>query len=68
MTAEVQHFLHTFDALPDPDKRVLAAEILRRSLALDQPPLSEEALVDIADALFLELDRRESDDREEADA
>ena len=62
MTADVQNFLHTFDALPDPDKRTLATEILRRSLALDQPPLTDEALTETADALFQDLDRREAED------
>lgn len=59
MTADVQHFLHTFDTLSDLDKRTLASEILRRSLALDQPPLSDEALTEAADVLFQELDRHE---------
>lgn len=60
MTTDVQTFLHTFDLLPDGDKRTLATEILRRSLALDQPPLSDEALTEAADMLFQDLDRRES--------
>lgn len=62
MTANVQHLLHSFDALPDPDKRTLATEILRRSLALDQPPLSDEALTEIADSVFQRLDRHEKAD------
>jgi hypothetical protein len=59
MTAEVQHILHTIDSLPDPDKRALVTEILRRSLALDQPSLTDEALTEAADALLQELDRSE---------
>jgi hypothetical protein len=62
MTSEVQNILHTFDALPDADKRVLASEILRRSVTLDQVPLADEQLVEVADELFQELDRQEDDD------
>ena len=46
MTAQVQDVLHTFDLLPEGDKRELAGEILRRSLTLDVPALSDEQLVD----------------------
>jgi hypothetical protein len=46
--------------LPEGDKRELATEILRRSLTLDSPPLSDEQLVGAAEDVFLELDRREA--------
>ena len=59
MTSEVQNILHTFDSLPDADKRVLASEILRRSVTLDQEPLADEQLLEAADELFQELDRQE---------
>ncbi len=62
MTAQVQELLHTFDLLPDGDKRELASEILRRTLTLDVPPLSDEQLVGAAEDLFLQLDRREAAD------
>jgi hypothetical protein len=61
MTSDVQNILHTFDALPDPDKRSLASEILRRSAALDQQPLSDEQLTEAADELFQQLDRQEGE-------
>ena len=62
MTSEVQNILHSFDALPDADKRVLASEILRRSVTLEQEPLTDEQLVEAADELLQELDRQEGED------
>ena len=62
MTAQVQDMLHTFDLLPDGDKRELVNEILRRSLTLDVPVLSDEQLVGVAEELFLQLDRSEAAD------
>jgi hypothetical protein len=62
MTAQVQEMLHTFDLLPDGDKRELASEILRRTLMLDVPPLSDEQLVGAAEEIFLQLDRSEAVD------
>ena len=62
MTSDIQNILHTFDALPDADKRSLASEILRRSASLDQQPLTDKQLTEAADELFQELDRQEGDD------
>ena len=59
MSTDVQNILHTFDALPDADKRSLASAILRRSATLDQQPLTDEQLTEAADELFQELDRQE---------
>ena len=60
MTAQIQDMLHTFDLLPDGDKRELASEILRRTLTLDVPSLSDEQLVGTAEELFLQLERSEA--------
>jgi hypothetical protein len=60
MTVATQHILRSFELLPEPEKRELAYEIIRRSLEFNLPPLSDEELVLNAEALFLELDRRES--------
>ncbi len=62
MATEVQSILRSFELLPAADKRELAAEIIRRSLNLDAPPLSDEQLVSAAEDLFLELDRNEAED------
>ena len=62
MSTQVQEILRSFEVLPDGDKRELASEILRRSLTLDTPPLSDEELVGAAEAVFLALDRNEAAD------
>ena len=62
MTAQVETILQSFDLLPDVEKRELASEIVRRTLKCDTPPLSDEEFVAIAENLFLDLDKSESDD------
>jgi hypothetical protein len=62
MTVQAQQILKSFDLLPDGDKREVVAEILRRSLATDVPPLADDELVDAADRIFLGLDAREESD------
>lgn len=62
MTASVQILLDSFDRLPEIEKTQFAVEILRRVVDLDLSPLSDEALVLCADAIFLELDRQEMAD------
>ena len=56
----VSNILDSFEALPDPAKWQVASAILRRSLDLDLPPLSDADLTSVADELFVELDRSES--------
>ena len=60
MTAQVQKILHSFERLDDEDKRELVSELLRRSAAIETLPLSDEQLVNIAEELFLQLDRDEA--------
>jgi len=60
MTKSVKVLLESFDQLPDEAKREAASEIIRRSVHFNLPPLDDEALVEAADNLFLELDKRES--------
>ena len=60
MTTQVREILQSFDMLPEIDKRELAAEIIKRSLALNEPPLTDEQLVSVAEETFLELDRSEA--------
>ena len=60
MTTDIKEILNTFDLLPDNDKRDLASEILRRTVHFDFPPLTDEELIQSAEKLFLDLDRRES--------
>lgn len=56
MTAAVQQLVSSFDALSEEEKQEAVAELLRRISRLELEPLSEEALLAIADELFVELD------------
>lgn len=60
MTKSVEQLLKSFEQLPEAEKRELASEIVKRSLALDLPELSDESLVFAADQIFLGLDKEES--------
>jgi hypothetical protein len=60
MSTGIHDVLHSFDNLPDGEKRVAAAEILRRMADWDYPPIEDEDLARLANELFVELDREES--------
>ena len=62
MTVQAQEILHSFDLLPDGDKREMVAEILRRGLTMDVSPLSDSDLVAAAEEIFLQLDSGEKSD------
>jgi hypothetical protein len=59
MNTQTQDILSSFDALPEVAKYEVALEILRRTKELEFPPLTDDDLVANAEAVFLELDRRE---------
>ena len=58
----VEGLLKSFELLPEPEKQKVATEILRRLLELRLAPLTDEELALNAEQVFLELDRRESED------
>ena len=60
MDKSVEALLESFERLPNEAKREAASEIIRRSAKLNLSPLEDEALVQAAENLFLELDKRES--------
>ena len=62
ISTTVEELLKSFDLLPEVEKRKVAMEILRRSLELRSTPLTDEELASNAEQVFLELDRRESED------
>ncbi len=62
MTTAVQQLLDSFEALSEAEQQQAASEILRRVLDSTPPDLSEEALVEAAETLFLEVDAREAAD------
>jgi hypothetical protein len=60
MTASVQYVLTWFDALSEPERQVVAAEILRRVPTFDFSQVDDETLSHLADDLFLTLDQQEA--------
>jgi hypothetical protein len=62
MSTTAQQLLASFDALPETAKFQVAFEILRRTRGFEFPPLTDDELIDNAEAIFLELDRREMSD------
>lgn len=60
MTILVEELLNTFERLTDSERLHLVVEILKRTVYLDFPPLSDDDLVLNAEGLFLELDEEES--------
>ncbi len=61
MTSIGKHIVEDFANLPDPEKREVLANLLRISREIEYPEVSDEELVASADALFVDYDRRESD-------
>jgi hypothetical protein len=62
MNTSVRQLLDSFDRLPEPGRLMAAAEILRRTVSFDLPPLDDDDLTLAAEALFPELDAREAAD------
>jgi hypothetical protein len=60
MKKSVENLLESFERLTEDAKREAAAEILKRSAKFKLPPLDDEALLEAADNIFLELDKEES--------
>ena len=66
MHATSQNILEAFNQLPEIEKHALASEIIKQVVMLDIPPLTDEALTEIADALFVEHDKMEAEDASSA--
>lgn len=60
-----QQVLNSFEQLSEAEKQQVAAEILRRTMSLDLPPLSDEELDLCAEAVFLSLDGFEAEDEQQ---
>ena len=60
MHATSENILEAFKQLPEIEKHALASEIIKQVALLDIPPLTDEALTEIAEALFVEHDKTES--------
>ena len=66
MGTPAENLFATFERLPDTEKQEVAAAILRRTLQIEFPPISDGELVLSAEETFLELDRREAEDVQSA--
>ena len=64
MQSTPQNILEAFNQLPEIEKHALASEMIKQVAMLDMPPLTDEALTEVADALFLEHDKTEAADAE----
>ena len=60
MKRSVETLLESFERLPQDAKLEAASEILKRSVNFELPLLPEEALLQTADDIFLNLDEEES--------
>lgn len=64
MQASLENILEAFNQLPEIEKHAIASEIIKQVTLLDIPPLTDEALTEVADALFVEHDKMEAADAE----
>jgi hypothetical protein len=62
MTRAARQIIETFEALPEPDKKAVAVEILRQTVDENYSNLEDTDLIFAADQVFLELDRREDEE------
>lgn len=62
MNTTSQTILEAFNQLPEIEKHALASEIIKQVAMLDFPPLTDEALTEIADTLFIVHDETETKD------
>jgi hypothetical protein len=62
MITTAEEIINKFGQLPTLEKKQVISIILRDSLEVETPILSDEELVFNAEDIFLELDRREEED------
>ena len=62
--ATSKNILEAFNQLPEIEKHGIASEIIKQVVLLDIPPLTDEALTEIANELFVEHDKTEAADAE----
>jgi hypothetical protein len=63
MSRQTTQLLEVFEALPDDDKRIFTAELLRRAMPYDSGPLDDQETACAAGGLFALLDAEENDTR-----
>ena len=62
MTSAVRDLLRSFQSLSDAEKHEAASLLLRQVVQGEAGDIHDDALVAIAEELFLDLDAREADD------
>ena len=62
MNVIAQSILESFNQLPEPEKLEIATEIIKRVVILDFRPLTDEALTEVADVLFVEHEEMAAND------
>jgi len=60
MSSGAKSVLDAFEQLPPAEREEVVAELLRRTAASSHESPTDEELLGAADAIFLELDRREA--------
>jgi len=61
MSRQTAQLLDAFEALPEEEKRVFTAEVLRRAIPFDSGPMDDDETAHAADELFAALDAEEND-------
>lgn len=64
VTTTAQDVLEKFGQLPTAEKKKVVSVILRESLEIETPEMSDEEFILNAEEIFLELDRREAENGE----
>ena len=64
MQATSKNILEAFNQLSEIEKHAIASEIIKQVALQDIPPLTDEALTEITDTLFVEHDKAEAKDAE----
>ena len=62
MTNAAKQLIDSFEALAVQEQQEVLAQLLRRLTDVETTPLSDDALLHAADAVFQDYDRRESTD------
>jgi len=62
MTSAVRDLLRSFQSLSDAEKHEAASLLLRQVVQGEAGDIRDDALVAVAEELFLDLDAREADD------
>jgi hypothetical protein len=63
-----KQLLNSFEQLPETEKKQFVIEILRRTLSIAIPPLTDEEMTLNAEAIFLNLDEEEAENEQQSES